>query len=368
MRRTGVERVLLVLALCVTFSCGKKNSTGAGNDNLAPIIASLTADPNELDLNGTSRIVVIAVDPEEMNLTFSWSASGGAFLTSAANDTVDWQAPATSGNYTCTVTVSDGDHSVNRSVTIVVAEHPRLRVDADSLLFGGAAQALLFNISNPGTGVLDWTIGTTTTDGGNWISANPAQGTTSTETDPVTVTVDRSGFSSGSYSGRILISSNGGSDTVDVTARKESPIHTGRWVGTNEIRFGVVNQTRIDTFSITFRGLGFCSMVKVKTYPVSISDRKFSVNYNIPSISSGSVSGSFSEDGNSASGTFSYTNISCSGSKSGTWTAGPAQSGSIRTEAEGDMETEALPEIIGRSGQKHRIIIGKDRAADNEYP
>jgi photosystem II stability/assembly factor-like uncharacterized protein len=102
-----------------------------------------------------------------------------------------------------------------------------------------------------------------------------------------------------------------------------SSIVGGDWTGTNEISFTVLNQTTIDTFSVTFRNVGGCSKVTVKTSPVIISGGNFTISYNIPTISSGSLNGTFAADGQSCSGTFNYSNTQCGGSKSGSWSAQP---------------------------------------------
>ncbi len=98
----------------------------------------------------------------------------------------------------------------------------------------------------------------------------------------------------------------------------------GLWNGNNNVSFNLINQTSIDTFKITFTNVGGCSMVEIKSSPVNISGNSFNISYNIPTISSGSLSGTFSEDGQSVSGNFSYSNNQCGGgSKTGAWSAAP---------------------------------------------
>jgi len=101
----------------------------------------------------------------------------------------------------------------------------------------------------------------------------------------------------------------------------------GLWNGaTNSIRFRVISQTQIDTFSISFANLGGCSQVTVKTSPVFISGNTFTISYNIPTISSGSLTGTFSSDGNSISGNYTYRNFNCgSTTVSGPWSGTPRQ-------------------------------------------
>jgi hypothetical protein len=98
----------------------------------------------------------------------------------------------------------------------------------------------------------------------------------------------------------------------------------GLWTGNNDVRFNLINQTTIDTFRIIYRNVGGCTTVEVKSSPVNVSGNSFSISYNIPTISSGSLSGMFSEDGQSVSGSFSYSNNQCGGgSVTGAWNAAP---------------------------------------------
>ena len=72
----------------------------------------------------TSQLVVIAEDPENQALSFSWTCTIGTFTTSTTNDTVAWQAPESTGSYICTVNVSDGINTVSGNITITVSEPP----------------------------------------------------------------------------------------------------------------------------------------------------------------------------------------------------------------------------------------------------
>lgn len=159
------------------LSCNKKDATGP-DQNKPPIIASLTATPSDPDWGATSHLVVIAVDPEEQVLSYSWTSTGGVFITSTTNDTVIWQAPDSSGSFICTVNVSDGKNTLSKNITITVTENPVLSIDQDSLVFRATTETLNFNITNTGTGLLIWSINTTTDDGGNWLSVSASQGTT----------------------------------------------------------------------------------------------------------------------------------------------------------------------------------------------
>ena len=74
--------------------------------NHPPVITGLTADPSPVREGKTSSIACIASDPDEDELSYSWSATRGGI--SGQGHTVTWTAPNTCGTYVITVTVADG--------------------------------------------------------------------------------------------------------------------------------------------------------------------------------------------------------------------------------------------------------------------
>ena len=78
-----------------------------------------------------------------------------------------------------------------------------------------------FNISNPGSGLLNWSTSVQTLSGGNWLSVSPSSGSSAggEPGTPVAVTADASGLAPGQYYGSISIASSSGansSQTVSV--------------------------------------------------------------------------------------------------------------------------------------------------------
>jgi hypothetical protein len=123
---------------------------------------------------------------------------------------------ATSGVTDVTITVADidpaGGITLVGEVTIPVT--PTLNVNPTSLDFGSATTNLTFTISNSGTGgTVNWNI----TDDRSWISTDSTSGHTITETDIVTVTVDRTGLTADTYTGSVTVSSDAGSAIIDIT-------------------------------------------------------------------------------------------------------------------------------------------------------
>ena len=86
---------------------------------------------------------------------------------------------------------------------------PVLSVSPTSLDFEAAQTQKTFNISNAGVGTLTWSVSEDKT----WLSVSPTSGT---EDATITVNVDRSGLSTGDYTAGIIVSSNGGNETVHV--------------------------------------------------------------------------------------------------------------------------------------------------------
>jgi hypothetical protein len=93
---------------------------------------------------------------------------------------------------------------------------PTLNFSPKSLSFGTVATSLPLSIANAGTGDLQWTI----TSNKPWLSVIPDTGTNNTQ---VTVSVDRTGLSTGSYTASLSITSNGGNGNVSVTMTVETP-------------------------------------------------------------------------------------------------------------------------------------------------
>jgi hypothetical protein len=85
---------------------GTDSVTIAVRTNNPPIIASLTADAGWTMPSGNLQVTCSASDPDEDELTYDWSASGGDISGTGAS--VAWGAPQMTGTYDLTVVVTDG--------------------------------------------------------------------------------------------------------------------------------------------------------------------------------------------------------------------------------------------------------------------
>ncbi|MGH2687400.1 MAG: BACON domain-containing protein [Actinomycetota bacterium] len=129
------------------------------------------------------------------------------------------------GGHSATVTVSAPSiASKTVSVSVNVTAAPRIGLNPGSLLFdvssgGGVSAAQALSVTNSGGGTLDWTASADVP----WILLSPTSGSLGAVTsEPLSVSVDPSALAEGIYSGTILVSASGASNTpqlVGVTAQ-----------------------------------------------------------------------------------------------------------------------------------------------------
>jgi len=91
----------LLLSVFLFTSC-KKNS--------APVVASVLVNPAAVDPGSMASVTVTATDADGDPLTYVYTVNGGAI--SGSGPAVSWIAPSTSGAYSLTVNVSDGQGGV----------------------------------------------------------------------------------------------------------------------------------------------------------------------------------------------------------------------------------------------------------------
>ena len=108
----------LVMPVVVTILVG-----GCALFNQLPVISSLIASEEWVALAGVCQVECIASDPDDDSLSYIWSADGGNI--SEEESEVTWVAPNAYGNYTITVTVTDGRGGEDsKSITIQVCSCP----------------------------------------------------------------------------------------------------------------------------------------------------------------------------------------------------------------------------------------------------
>jgi hypothetical protein len=96
--------------------------------NHQPAIVNLEAEPDRVVPSGTCQIVCNATDSDDDELSYGWSADGGAI--SGEGATVTWTAPGSQDSYNVTVIVLDSHGSgVTDSVTVTVRRNNSPRIN-----------------------------------------------------------------------------------------------------------------------------------------------------------------------------------------------------------------------------------------------
>ncbi|MDD2229115.1 MAG: carboxypeptidase regulatory-like domain-containing protein [Candidatus Cloacimonetes bacterium] len=118
------------------------------------------------------------------------------------------------GNYSTSLFFTSNTNSITVSVllTIPSVNSPLLTVTPTLLDFGTTDNSEILSFSNNGTGTSNWSLSSAQ----SWIGFTPASGSTTSETDQVTVTVNRTGMQSGNYYGFVNIISNSGNISIPV--------------------------------------------------------------------------------------------------------------------------------------------------------
>jgi subtilisin family serine protease len=121
----------------------------------------------------------------------------------------------TSSNGTGTHYAAGGTYTVN-AFDVLYAEWtaiPTINITPNtlsrSIIQGTNAPSQSFNVNNSGLGTLSYSI----SDNAAWLSCTPTSGTSTSETDTITVIYSTSGLSAGAYSATITISASGASNT-----------------------------------------------------------------------------------------------------------------------------------------------------------
>ena len=110
------------------------------------------------------------------------------------------------GNYSSDIIVSYGENTQSLELQMYVPYPPILTLSDSQLNFNRDNLEGELSIGNSGEGELVWSI----SENIAWLSVYPAQGTTQSEEDNITITINPNNASSGQSSGNIVITSNGG--------------------------------------------------------------------------------------------------------------------------------------------------------------
>ena len=226
LRRTATawmpKPLLLAIIMIAVVSCG-----GDGDDPVSPGKSeprlAITPAKLEFGISETNKTYIISNGGEK---SLSWDVSdnktwitvspvNGSTTTETDQVTVTVNRSGLgAGSYSGMVIVSSNGGRDTVNISMLVSADPQLCVSPDRLDFGSSETSKPFSITNCGNGgTLSWSV----SDNKSWISVSPTSGNTTNGTAQVTVNVNRSGLGAGSYSGMVIVSSNGGGDTVNIS-------------------------------------------------------------------------------------------------------------------------------------------------------
>ena len=121
-----MRNVLVVLLGFALGGCVQPVDEGSGaGGNRDPVIRSLSTDPIGIPTGGLATITVVADDPDNQPLTYSWSATSGDFLGEGASVryTASW---CCTGVNQIRVTVRDNAGGISsREIGISVYSQPQ---------------------------------------------------------------------------------------------------------------------------------------------------------------------------------------------------------------------------------------------------
>lgn len=225
------------LVCMLLLSCEKKEETVINKGSISGIITNSTTN-----------------EPlEGVNVTLSPNESSS--VTTGTDGKYTFSDIKT-GNYSVQM-VKENFETTTKNVTVTTdkttfadvslkAITPIINISTENLDFGENITSMTVDIKNIGGGVLQWAI----SENVDWISVNPTSGSITTEVGVISILVDRSNLSVGSYTQNISITSNGGSKSIVINATvAEGPILT---LSNENIDFG--ENTSVLALDITNTG------------------------------------------------------------------------------------------------------------------
>lgn len=174
------------------------------------------------------------------------------------------------GAYSAPVSISSNGGSGSVKIYVTVKGIPKLSYNPASLDFGtvapGYAGSKTFEVWNSGTGTLTYSF----SESSSWITGvNPPSGTSTGEHDVITVSIDTTGMSDGSYDAPVSISSNGGSGSVAIYVTVVTPPNPILSYDPASLDFGTVAPGYVGnkTFEIWNSGSGTLSYSFTESSP-----------------------------------------------------------------------------------------------------
>ena len=288
-----------------------EGKTSSADIQLEIVKPGLSLSASSLDFGTTQTTVTVIISNAtsigSINYSISksvdWlslSATSGTITTGTATITITASRTNLSfGNYSTTLSVTSNGGNKDVTVTMTVANPnaPQLTVSPLLLDFSTNLSQLTFNVRNSGTGKIDWT----TSSAQQWLSILPSKDSTRTEVDQVTVSVNRNSLPPADYTGEITITSNAGSQTVNV--KMNVPAVPSLSLSSNNLDFDSAitqlsfNVNNSGSGSLSWNATGNQAWMTVAS-PSGSNSGTVNVNVNRSGLSAGSYSGTVSVTSN----------------------------------------------------------------------
>lgn len=223
MERSMIRRIIPALAISVVsllflVTCGDKST--------APNRPVLSVSPLSIDFGGDQMGMQFLINNEgETTLEWNIEDPGQGWYdysplegtTGTETDTVEVLVDRSglSGEFADTLTVSSNGGTAQVEILMQVPTSPTLSVYPLNLDFGVDNEMQFLRIANSGPGTLDWNI----SENIDWLELSPDSGSTSGEPDTVVVSIHRPNSSNDLLTGELMVSSNGGSHAIGISAR-----------------------------------------------------------------------------------------------------------------------------------------------------
>jgi len=234
-----VSLCLIIVQLLFIVSC-KKAPTEAPEIN-TKISGKITDGQNNAALAGvqitSTPVTSSVITGQDGNFTIP-NITPGQYTLTASKDGYNTN--------TISVNVKEGQ-TVNADMQLI-KQGPELNVSVNVLDFGTDLTSLTFAISNKTkVDVVTWQISSNQ----NWLSISPNSGTSTTESDIITVSVSRDNIDFGNYSAIITINSDYGTKQISVIMTKRNPNSAQITVTPTIVDFGSLDNNQIITVKNT---------------------------------------------------------------------------------------------------------------------
>jgi hypothetical protein len=193
------------------------------NVDLVPTAVIDSIKPNPAAIKG--QVVSFSghgYDNDGSIVAYNWNSSIDGFLSNSSSFST---SALSTGTHTISFQVKDNDDAWSEKVqtllTITSPPSPTMALSPENFNFvaieGGSNSAVqTLGIRNSGGGTLNWSV----TDDAAWLSVNPTSGSSTGETENITLSVNTTGLSANTYTATVTISASGATNspqTVPVT-------------------------------------------------------------------------------------------------------------------------------------------------------